>query len=116
MTALTRRRLGRTGLEVFPIGIGTGSLGALPEVTDPDQIDRLAVETLRTALEAGINYIDTSPGYRGGDSDRRVGMALQDGWRERVVLATKVGSTTRSGPVTSRRGPWGGSSSRVWMS
>jgi len=89
---LQKRALGRTGLEVFPLGVGTGSLAAHPSVTDEDAIEELAVETLRTAIDAGFNYIDTSPGYRGGDSDRRVGLALRDGWRERVVLATKVGT------------------------
>ena len=107
MTDLARRRLGGTGFEVSPIGIGTGSLGAVPEVSDPDEIDRLAVETLRAALEAGINYVDTSPGYRGGESDRRVGVALRDGWRERVVLATKVGShPQRPGDFTARTTRW----------
>ena len=90
--ALAKRPLGQTGLRVSPIGIGTGSLGADPAVTDRDAVDELAVATVRTALRAGLNYIDTAPGYRGGDSDRRVGMALRDGWRDRVVLATKVGS------------------------
>ena len=52
----------------------------------------MAVATLRAAITAGVSYIDTSPGYRGGDSDRRAGLALQDGWRDKVTLATKVGS------------------------
>ena len=89
---LPRRNLGRTGLEVSAIGVGTGSLGAHPAVTDPEEIDELAVATLRAAITAGVSYIDTSPGYRGGDSDRRAGLALQDGWRDKVTLATKVGS------------------------
>ena len=46
MTDLTWRRLGGTGFEVSPIGIGTGSLGAVPELSDPGEIDRLAVKTL----------------------------------------------------------------------
>ena len=105
--SITRRKLGRTGLEVSPIGIGTGSLGAVPEVSDPDEIDHLAVVTLRTALEAGLNYIDTSPGYRGGDSDRRVGLALRNGRREGVVLATKVGShPKRPGDFTAATAHW----------
>lgn len=108
MTALLgRRTLGRTGIRVSPLGIGTGSLGADPAVDDLDAVDELAVSTLRTALRAGLNYIDTAPGYRGGDSDRRVGMALRDGWRDRVVLATKVGShPARPGDMTGEAAAW----------
>ena len=105
--SIARRKLGRTEFEVSPIGIGTGSLGAVPEVSDPDEIDHLAVETLRTALEAGLNYIDTSPGYREGHSDRRVGLALREGRREGVVLATKVGShPERPGDFTAATARW----------
>lgn len=104
---LPKRSLGRTGIRVSPIGIGTGSLGAHPEVTDPEAVDELAVATLRTALRSGLNYIDTAPGYRGGDSDRRVGIALRDGWRDRVVLATKVGShPARPGDMTGGTAAW----------
>jgi len=104
---LRKRALGRTGIHVSPIGIGTGSLGADPAVTDPDAVDELAVATLRTALRAGLNYIDTAPGYRGGDSDRRVGMALRGGWRDRVVLATKVGShPAHPGDMTGAAATW----------
>ena len=105
--ALTKRPLGRTGIRVSPIGMGTGSLGADPAVTDPEAVDELAVATLRTALRAGLNYIDTAPGYRGGDSDRRVGMALRGGWRDRVVLATKVGShPAHPGDMTGAAAAW----------
>lgn len=104
---LGKRPLGRTGIRVSPIGIGTGSLGADPAVADPDAVDELAVATLRTALRAGLNYIDTAPGYRGGASDRRVGIALRDGWRDRVVLATKVGShPARPGDMTGDAAAW----------
>ncbi len=108
MTELLRKRpLGRTGIRVSPIGIGTGSLGADPAVADPAGVDEFAVATLRTALRSGLNYIDTAPGYRGGASDRRVGMALRDGWRDRVVLATKVGShPDRPGDMTGEAAEW----------
>ncbi len=105
--ALTKRTLGRTGIRVSPIGIGTGSLGAHPAVTDPAAADELAVATLRTAFRAGLNYIDTAPGYRGGDSDRRVGMALREVSRDQVVLATKVGThPARPGDVTGETAAW----------
>ena len=105
--ALTKRTLGRTGIRVSPIGIGTGSLAADPAVTDPEAADKLAVATLRIAFQAGLNYIDTAPGYRGGDSDRRVGIALREVSRDQVVLATKVGShPARPGDVTGETAAW----------
>ncbi len=88
----TRRELGSTGLAISPLGIGTGALGLDPAATSEAERDRIAIETVRAAVEVGINYIDTSPSYRAGDSDRRLRLALADGWRDRVVLATKVGT------------------------
>jgi len=92
MTRLPSRLLGRTGLRVSALGVGTGALGADPGVTSESARDDLAIETLRCAIASGITYIDTSPSYRNGDSDRRVGLALREGWRDKVVLATKVGT------------------------
>jgi len=104
---LAKRTLGRSRISVSPIGIGTGSLGADPSVTGPVEVDELAVATLRTAFGAGLNYIDTAPGYRGGASDRRVGLALREIPRDRVVLATKVGShPDRPGDMTGAAALW----------
>lgn len=105
--ALTKRTLGHTGIRVSPVGVGTGSLGADPSVTDPDEVDELAVATLRTAFQAGLNYIDTAPGYRGGTSDRRVGLALREVSRDQVVLATKVGShPAHPGDISGEAAAW----------
>jgi aryl-alcohol dehydrogenase-like predicted oxidoreductase len=60
-------------------GVGRG------EVTDDE-----AVEAVRRAITLGMNYLDTSPLY--GESERRVGLALADGWREKIFLATKTGT------------------------
>lgn len=68
----------RTGFEVSPVSIGAMRL---PQDTDE------AVELLRYAIDAGMNYIDTSRGY--ADSEIKVGKALKDGYRGRVMLSTK---------------------------
>jgi aryl-alcohol dehydrogenase-like predicted oxidoreductase len=55
-----------------------------------DASDDGAIETVHYAIERGINYVDTSPLY--GESERRVGLALEGGLRENVVLSTKTGT------------------------
>lgn len=81
---LPLRRLGRTELDVTCLGMGGAGIGR-GEVTDDE-----AVEAVRRAITLGMNYLDTSPLY--GESERRVGLALADGWREQIFLATKTGT------------------------
>ena len=81
---LPRRRLGRTELEVTCLGMGGAGLGR------GDVTDDAAIEAVHRAIDLGINYLDTAPLY--GESERRVGLALADGWREKIYLATKTGT------------------------
>lgn len=81
---LLKRRLGRTELQVTGLSLGGARIGG-SNVTDDE-----AIETVRRAITLGINYIDTSPLY--GESERRIGLALADGWREKIYLATKTGT------------------------
>lgn len=81
---LPLRRLGRTELEVTCLGMGGAGLGR------GDTTDDEAIEAVHRAIDLGINYLDTAPLY--GESERRVGLALADGWREKIYLATKIGT------------------------
>ena len=81
---LPLRRLGRTELEVTCLGMGGAGVGR-GDVTDDE-----AIEAVHRAITLGINYLDTAPLY--GESERRVGLALADGWREKIYLATKIGT------------------------
>lgn len=87
------RPLGRTGLTVAPICVGTSALGGFPAQYGYDVGTGEAIATLRAVLDSPFNFIDTSNEYgRGGDSERRIGQALTErgGLPPGFVLATKV--------------------------
>ena len=95
------RPLGRTGVSVSQLCLGAMMFGP---AGNPDHDD--AVQIIRRALDAGINFIDTADAYSDGESELIVGKALTGGRRENVVLATKVGMAFGEDPNhrgTSRR-------------
>ena len=79
-----RRLLGRTGEKISAIGIGGYHLGK-PELQEPESI-----RITRTAIDNGINFLDNCWDYNGGESEIRMGKALQDGYRQRAFLMTKI--------------------------
>ncbi|NLJ47250.1 MAG: aldo/keto reductase [Treponema sp.] len=76
------RYVGRSGLKVSPLWLGTWNFGdSTPEAE--------SVRMIRMALDSGINCIDTADSYAAGESERIIGRALSGGLREKVILATK---------------------------
>jgi aryl-alcohol dehydrogenase-like predicted oxidoreductase len=93
---MRRRILGGTGMSVSELALGTMMFGAMGN-TDRTE----SVRMIRTALDAGINFVDTADVYSGGESEEIVGQALK-GRRDEVVLATKFGLPM--GPDATERG------------
>jgi aryl-alcohol dehydrogenase-like predicted oxidoreductase len=95
------RPLGRTGLVVSPIGLGTTKLGRNTDVKYPEGFALPSDKTVRDLLEAslalGINLIDTAPAY--GESEQRLGAFIEAN-RERIVLCTKCGEQYSGGVST----------------
>jgi uncharacterized protein len=82
--AVPRRTLGRTGEKVSLVGIGGYHLGR------PDLEEQEAMRIIRTALDEGINFLDNCWDYNNGESERRMGNALRDGYRQKAFLMTKI--------------------------
>ena len=91
------RTLGKTGLRVSIVGLGTmvhaGHFGPMK--------DSESLEAIETALELGVNFIDTSDAYGAGYGESLLGNALK-GKRDKIVLATK-GGNVMVGPNRGKR-------------
>ena len=71
--------LGATGHRVTPVTLGGAPLGSWPQQYGGDEVPiSQAIDVVHAALDAGIRTIDTSNGYCGGESERRIGIALRE--------------------------------------
>jgi D-threo-aldose 1-dehydrogenase len=101
-----RRWVGRSALELPPLGLGTAPLGELYAKVE----ESVAQATLGAAWDAGIRFFDTAPWYGRGLSEHRVGGFLRTRRRDEFAITTKVGRTLRrpKEPRTFDRSPWMG--------
>jgi aryl-alcohol dehydrogenase-like predicted oxidoreductase len=98
------RRLGRSGLAVSVVGLGTNNFGM--------KLDEAGCrEVLEAALEAGVTLVDTADSY--GESEARLGRLLK-GRRDDVVLATKFGGDVRPRGLSNGE-DWGARGSRRYV-
>ena len=94
MDTTTPRRVGKSALDVTPLGFGGGPLG------DPRSNMRACLDTVHAAWSGGVRFYDTAPYYGIGRSERRLGVALAEcGERADYRLNTKVGRTLEPEPV-----------------
>jgi aryl-alcohol dehydrogenase-like predicted oxidoreductase len=98
--AMTRREIGRSGLQVSPLCLGGNVLGWTAD-------EATSFSLLDAWVAAGMNFIDTAdvysrwvPGHAGGESETLIGKWLKRGGRrDKIVLATKVGKDMGDGKV-----------------
>ena len=83
------RTLGRTRVKVSLIGLGGWHLGF--KYID----EELSIRLIRHAIDNGINFMDNCWDYNDGASEKRMGKALQDGYRDRAFLMTKIDGRTK---------------------
>lgn len=83
------RTLGHTEEKVSAIGVGGWHL-SLKHVDE-----ELSQRIVRTAIDRGINFMDNCWDYNDGESERRMGKALRDGYREKTFLMTKIDGRTK---------------------
>jgi len=76
------KNFGRTGEKVSAIGLGGYHIGRPSEAA--------STRLIRTAIDGGINFMDNCWDYNGGASEEHMGKALQDGYRQKVFLMTKI--------------------------
>ena len=86
MSDMQYRTLGRTGERVSAIGVGGYHLSVPAEAE--------AIRIVRSAIDAGVNFLDNSWDYADGESERRMGLALRDGYRDKAFLMTKIDGRT----------------------
>ncbi len=81
------RELGKTGMRLSNLGFGASSLGGVFHSIN----EKEGIQTVHTAIERGINFIDVSPYYGFTKAETVLGKALKDIPREKYYLSTKVG-------------------------
>jgi predicted aldo/keto reductase-like oxidoreductase len=80
------RTVPKNGDQLSALGFGAMRLPTKRMRIDEER----AMRQIRSAIDKGVNYVDTAAPYHGGESERFLGRALQDGYRKKVKLATKL--------------------------
>ena len=91
LKAAVKRRLGNSDLKCAPVGLGCMSFLVL------GPYDEETIDFVRYAIDMGTDFLDSSDMYGWGHNEEVLGRALSDGYRDKIVLATKFGQTQLEG-------------------
>src|SRR4051812_42066055 len=83
----TQVEVGRTGLKIPLMGLGTAGMGDLYIKIKQSEAD----EMVNYAINHGLNFFDTAPHYGRGIAETRLGLALEGIPRDRYIISSKVG-------------------------
>lgn len=84
---IEKRTLGKTGLEISVLGYGCGGVWGTPLVSEKD-----AISFVHAAVDLGVNFFDTGSSYCKGNAEIRLGKALKNLNRDKLIIGTKAGS------------------------
>ncbi len=87
---MQKRKLGKMGLELTTIGLGTWAIGGPWQYGWGPQDDKDSIDTILKAMELGINWLDTAPIYGCGHSEEVIGQAIKQ-MGHKPIVATKCG-------------------------
>lgn len=93
---MQKRKLGNTGMELSALSFGASSLGGVFHDID----EAVAVRSVFTAIDGGLNFIDVSPYYGYYKAEKVLGKALKEIPRDKYYLSTKVGRYGKDGKNT----------------
>lgn len=91
VNGMPHRPLGKSGERVSLLTIGGAHIGG------NDLTEEESIRIMRTAVDEGVNFFDNAHAYHGGRSEIRMGKALKDGYRDKVLLMTKHQGRDRVG-------------------
>ncbi|MCX7706031.1 MAG: aldo/keto reductase [bacterium] len=90
---MIKRKLGNSDMDITIIGLGTWAIGGTGyNYSWGLQDDSDSIETIKTAINLGLNWVDTAPAYGLGHSEKIVGIATKE-FRDRVFIFTKLGKS-----------------------